>query len=127
MALSSTSFKEGNKAASKSPKVVLRKFREMLSNAENDDNILSFQDACISIKWRSSKVAYWTKKIPVFETLKKDIQDIIVSRINKKALNNKFNATASIWRMKQLGEIDESTKNLTNNGNSFEPPKISFE
>lgn len=111
--------KKGNKAhanktsypnqknRTKHPGVVLRKFSEIIKNAKQSEDILCFQDACLSIGWRSSKVEYWTKKIPVFENLKKDIQDIIISRINKNALNNKFNATASIWRMKQLGEKDK--------------------
>jgi hypothetical protein len=95
------------KGHNKHPNVVFRKFAKMIQNTKDDENILCFQDACISIDWRSSKVEYWCKKIPVFKNLKKDIQDIIISRINKNALKNKFNATASIWRMKQLGEKDK--------------------
>lgn len=95
----------------KNPNVVIRKFLEMYRNAENDDEILCFQDACKSIGWRSSKVDYWVHKIPVFENLKKDIQNIIISRINKGALTSNLQATASIWRMKQLGEIDEKSVN----------------
>jgi hypothetical protein len=91
----------------KNPAVVLRKFKEMLYNAENDDTILCFQDACKSINWRDSKVNYWCRIIPIFATLKTDIQNRIISRINKNALNNDFNATSSIWRMKQLGELDQ--------------------
>lgn len=101
-----TQFKKGNKAAVKSPKIVIRKFKEMLENAKTDRNILCFQDACLSIGWRSSKVDYWVNKISVFENIKKDIQDIITSRINKAALNGDFNPATSIWRMKQLGEKD---------------------
>ena len=101
-----TRFKEGNKAAQKNPKVVIRKFREMLENAKNNEDVLSFQDACASINWRDSKCNYWASKLPVFATLKKDIQDTIVRRINKKTLKGDYNPTASIWRMKQLGEKD---------------------
>lgn len=100
-------FQKGNKLASKSPAIVLRKLKEMYSNSLNDSNILSFQDACFSVGWRPSKIAYWTKKLYVFELFKSDIQNAIISRINKEALKNKFNATASIWRMKQLGEKDQ--------------------
>jgi hypothetical protein len=45
-------------------------------------------------------------KFPVFESIKKDIADIIIARINKNALKGDFNPAASIWRMKQLGEKD---------------------
>lgn len=126
MTMNSTSFKPGNKMAQKSPKIVVRKFNQMLENAKNDDEILCFQDACMSVGWRSSKVAYWTAKLPVFENLKKEISAIITARINKNALRGDFNATASIWRMKMLGESEVNTINHQNNGGSFEPPKISF-
>lgn len=91
----------------KHPNVVYRKFSQMIKNTYDDENILCWQDACMSINWRDSKVNYWCGIIPVFATLKNDIQNIIISRINKNALNNDFNATASIWRMKQLGEKDK--------------------
>lgn len=109
-----TSFKKGNQVASKSPKVVLRKFTEMLNNAKDDKDILCFQDACMSIGWRSSKVDYWVNKLAVFETFKKDIQDIITSRINKGALHGDYQPTASIWRMKQLGEKDQQYQEIDN-------------
>jgi len=101
-----TRFKAGNKAAVKSPKIVIRKFKEMYENAKKDNTILCFQDACMSIEWRSSKVDYWVNKLPVFENIKKDIQNIITSRINKAALEGDYNPATSIWRMKQLGERD---------------------
>ena len=97
----------------KHPNVVLRKFSEIIKNTKDDEDILCFQDACLSIGWRSSKVEYWANKIPVFENIKKDIQDIIISRVNKNALTNKFNSTAAIWRMKQLGEKDKTEQNIT--------------
>ena len=126
MTMNSTSFKQGNKAAVKSPKIVVRKFQQMIENAKTDDDILCFQDACMSVGWRSSKVAYWTDKLPVFENLKKEVSAIITSRINRNALKGSFNATASIWRMKMLGETDTSTVNHQNNGGSFTPPVIKF-
>ena len=116
MPLNQTSFKEGNKVAQKSPKVVLRKFNEMLENAQNDNDILCFQDACYSIGWRDSKVDYWVNKSAVFEKLKKDIQSAIIRRINKGALTGGYNPTASIWREKQLGETDSQNIDHTSKG-----------
>ena len=121
-----TQFKKGNKAAVKCPKVVIRKFQEMIENAKTDNSILCFQDACMSIEWRCSKVNYWCSQITVFASLKKDIQDIIISRINKNSLDGTFNPTASIWRMKMLGETDSSTINHQNDGGKFETPRVVF-
>lgn len=108
----------------KNPRIVLRKFLEMLENAKVDDEILSFQDACASIKWRDSKVNYWCTQIAIFATLKTDIQNTIIRRVNKNALKNEFNATSAIWRQKQLGEIE---KQEVDNKHTFNtPPKIDF-
>ena len=40
-----TSFKEGNQAAKKNPKIVIRKFFEMLELSKTDSEVLCFQDA----------------------------------------------------------------------------------
>ena len=119
-------FEIGNKAAKKEPKVVYRKFMEMYKNACDNNTILSYEDACYSIGWRDSKCNYWSDKLPVFATLKSDIQAAIRRRINKGALNGDFNPTASIWRQKQLGERDEKYLDHTSKGDKLEPPKITF-
>lgn len=119
-------FYKGNILAKKNPKVVARKLFEMLELAKKDDSILSFQDACAKIGWRDSKVNYWCKTVPVFATIKTDIQNAIIARINAGSLLGKYNTTASIWREKQLGEKDESAIDHKNNGASFEPPIIRF-
>ena len=116
-----TSFPNQKNWANKKPyKLVYRRFAEMLKNAETNDEILCLQDAYKSINWRYSKVDYWINKIPSLGKYKKDIQSAIISRINKKALQGEksggFNATASIWRMKQLGEIDQSNIDHTTKG-----------
>ena len=105
-----TSF-PNQKNHSKNPKVVMRKVMEMYENAKKDPKIRCFHDACQSIGWRDSKVDYWIKKIPIFETLKKDIQKAIVSRINNGGLDGNFQPAMSIWRMKQLGEVDSKEIN----------------
>jgi len=66
---------------------------------------------------------YLIEKFPVLEIYKKDITDIVVSRINKNALKNEFNATASIWRMKQLGEKDKTETDITTNGKEINSPQ----
>jgi len=103
-----TRFKIGNKEAEKwSKEDVSEIIEKMYANTEDDEEILCFSDACKSVGFRDSHFDYLMKKFPVFESTKKDIQKRIVSRINKAALNNDKNVTASIWRMKQLGETDK--------------------
>lgn len=118
-----TSFKEGNKAAEVWVyDIVNSLFLEMRKNAQESKDILCLQDAIHSVGLYSSGLDYLTNKFPDFLTIKKDIQDLIISRINKEALNNEFNATASIWRMKQLGEIDK--KEIDNKHEIKDPSKI---
>jgi len=103
-----TRFKIGNKVGEKWTKDdVYELIENMYTNTEKDVEILCFSDACMSVGFRDSHFDYLMKKFPVFESTKKDIQKRIVSRINKAALNNDKNVTASIWRMKQLGETDK--------------------
>ena len=95
------------------PAVIMRLLKKLLENTKNSDDILCWQDACMSVNCRSTKLDYWCKKIPIFESIKKEAFAIIVSRVNSKALHGKFNPASSIWRMKQLGEIDK--QELDNN------------
>lgn len=110
-------FDFGNKAAEKwTEEEVLAIFQKMADNAENDETILSLQDAIHSVDLYRSSVDYLVQKYPVFGTLKRDIQDIITRRINAKALEGKFVSAPAIWRMKQLGEKDESHIDHTTDG-----------
>lgn len=121
MAKSSTSFpNQKNWRNKKEPKVVLRKFLEMLENAKTDDNILCFYDACNSIGWRNTKVDYWAEKLPTFGNLKSEIQKAITSRINKAALEGDFAPAPSIWRMKQQGEKDQQYQDHTTGGDKIQ-------
>jgi len=115
-----TRFKIGNKAAEKwTEEEVYKLFEEMYVNVSEDDEILCFSDACLSVGYRDSHVDYFITKFPVFEIHKKDVKKRIVSRINKEALQNNYNPTASIWRMKQLGERDEKYIDQTTQGDKL--------
>lgn len=120
-------FEKGNKAhelyTEEQAKAL---FKEMYDNCLEDNNMLCVQDVFLNIGMRSSTFYYLIEKFPDLELIKNDIKDVIVSRINAGALNGKFKETASIWRMKQCGEVDEKTNNLTNNGKDFEPPTLNF-
>lgn len=106
--------------------VIIEKFCVMLDNAIKDDNILCFWDACQSVGWLASTVAYYVKRTPILEGLKKDIQLAIDSRINKEALTGNFNATAAIWRSKMLGNSETQNIDVKSGGDKLksEPPVI---
>lgn len=50
---------------------------------------------------------------PELEDSKRQMNDAIIANVNRMALGNKFNATASIWRMKNLGEKDKTEVDMT--------------
>ena len=112
-------FEIGNKLAEKWTQEETEKIMEqMRENTKNNENILCLQDAIHSVDLYRSGLDYLTDKFPVFGNIKKDIQEIIIGRVNRKALSNEFNATASIFRMKQCGEKDEDNSiNLSINWN----------
>lgn len=118
-----TRFKEGNIIALKWTKEdAENKFKDILDNAATSDTVLCLQDAILEGGLYSSGFYYLLKIYPELEPYKKDIMDVITSRINKGALTNKYVAAPAIWRLKQLGETD--TVNHTNDGGKFEQPKF---
>ena len=103
-----TSFDFGNKAAEKwTLEDSENAFIDIFESAFLNDTILSIQSAYFEVNMLGSTFHYIMKKFPELERYKKDIQDVINARINDKALIGEFNATYSIWRNKQLGEIDK--------------------
>lgn len=122
----STSY-PNQKRNDKNPSVIMRKLNEIRQNALDDSNILCWQDACLSIGWRVTKMDYWCSKIPTFGTIKKEVQNIVVSRINKGALESDFQPTASIWRMKQLGETDEKVIDNKSSDGTMSPQPLAPE
>lgn len=120
-----TSFKEGNNAAEIwSSEVVRNTLMEMRSNAETDAEILCLQDAIKSVGLYQSSLNYLVNKYPEFETIKEDISALIIARVNRGALKSAYNSTASIWRMKQLGEKDKTETDITTKGGSIQMPPI---
>ena len=101
-------FEIGNKVAEKwTEENVNELILKMRDLAAKDISILSFQDAILKVGLYSSGFNYLIDKFPVFESIKKDISDIIIARINKGGLEGDFNPTMCIWRSKQLGEKDQ--------------------
>jgi hypothetical protein len=60
------------------------------------------------IKLYRSGLDYLTGKFPDFGKYKRDIQDAIISRVNRGAIKGDFAGTPAIFRMKQLGEEDRT-------------------
>ena len=104
-----TRFKPGDKAAEKwTEKEAFKAFNNMLEYTISNEDVVSVQQAYIDFKMPSTTYYYLVDKFPNLALIKKGINDVIVSRVNKGAINNEMNSTACIWRMKQLGETDRT-------------------
>ena len=117
-------FKIGNKDAEKwTEDAVYDIFSRMLRVAESDDDVLCMQDVLKhpDIKLYRSGLDYLVGKFPDFGKYKRDIQDVIISRVNRGAIKGDFAGTPAIFRMKQLGEEDRTTvdSNVNANINGF--------
>ena len=62
----------------------------------------TFKDNCLKYKELNS--------------FRDDLRSILIARINRGAIKNEFNPTSSIWRMKQLGEVDSRDINNNHSG-----------
>lgn len=109
-------FEIGNKAAEKwTEESVYEIFMQMREVAMYDEEVLCLQDVIKHPKiglYRSG-LDYLLEKFPDFGKYKKDIQDIIISRVNKGAIKGDFSGTPAIFRMKQLGEEDRQVHEVT--------------
>lgn len=118
MAKGKKGFQQSNKDAEKWTKEeALEVFEQLYELAATSDDILSIADVNLYAKKHfnlpRSSFYYLVKKFNVLDDIKKDINDAIISKINRKGLNGDFNPTMSIWRMKQLGESDpDKVKNI---------------
>jgi len=104
-------FEKGNKAAEKWTEAETHDlFINVFHMVQADEDVLSLHDvrllAMTEHKIPFSTFDYLVKKYPVLVDIKKAIASTIISRINKHSLKGDYNATASIWRFKQLGERD---------------------
>ena len=52
-------------------------------------------------------------------SIKEDIKMLIISKVNKAALSDEFRAAPAIWRLKQMGESDQTNINVTSSGKSL--------
>ena len=89
------------------------RFEDALKFATEDETCLCMQDAIVHTGIPNRTFYYLVNNEPVLHTIKEDIQDQIVRRVNRKALDSTYAAAPAIWRMKQLGERDEQHINTT--------------
>ncbi|MCG8183143.1 DNA-packaging protein [Tenacibaculum piscium] len=82
-------------------------FIKAVDYSRNNKDCLSIQDAIIYINIPSSTFYYLAKKYKVLETIKADINNNVIARINRGALEGVYNSSISIFRMKNLGESDK--------------------
>ena len=108
----------GNKLAEKyTLDDVLPVFEEIIEEAKKG-KYLSIQEAVMLCPYSRQGFYYLCDKFAVLDTLKKELNDIIIAVVNRRGLEGEYNATSAIWRMKQLGERDktevqQTVQNLT--------------
>lgn len=108
------SAEKGNKYAQMyTEEEALSMFEQMFEYSKTD-NCLCVQDAFLHVGMPSSTFYYLISVRKELEDIKKDIDASVISKINRGGLKGDFNPTASIWRMKQLGERDKTEVTQTN-------------
>lgn len=93
------------------------RFIDALEYAETSDECLCLQDAISKTGIPYSTFYQLCKDQEDLDLIKQDIQQVIIRRINKGALTNKYQQASSIWRMKQSGEKDQQYLEQKNTGN----------
>lgn len=115
---------KGNKYNEKYPlEDCIVEFNKVIDNAKKG-KFLSIQEAIISTKYPRAIFYYLCNLHQDLDDLKKELNDIIIAIVNRKALEGDYNPTASIWRMKQLGETDKFVTENTNK--NIDIPIIDF-
>jgi hypothetical protein len=101
-------------------------FTDALKFAEESPECLSLQDAIYKSGMPYSTFYYLADTYKPLEKIKADIQQAIIRRVNRRAINEDANPTASIWRMKQLGERDKQELDHTTGGQPFQIKPYDF-
>jgi len=90
-------------------------FQEIIERAKEGE-FLSIQEAVMKAPYSRQIFYYLCDRFKDLDIIKEELNDVIVAIVNRNALEGTYNATASIWRMKQLGERDEKYQDVTSNG-----------
>lgn len=94
----------------------LPRFEDALKFAKENDDCLCLQDAILQTGIPVSTFKYLVENQKVLASIKEEIHAVIISRINKGALRDTLTSTPAIWRMKQLGEKDQSHLDVKSDG-----------
>ena len=78
-----------------------------------EGEFLSIQECQMASKLPPSTFYKLAEMYPEVEDAKRQMNDAIIATVNRKGLENKFNPTAAIWRMKNLGETDKKEVDMT--------------
>ena len=101
-------FEIGNKAAEKwTEENALELFEKMRDNTLKDAEIFTIDGAILEAGIYASTFYHLLKKFPVLESIKKDLEGILLARIGKGGLKGDLNPAMCIWKSKQLGEKDQ--------------------
>jgi len=88
---------------------------------------LRLAEAFMDFDIRPSTYKFLVNQHKELASIKEDIKEAIANKINKKGLDGEFNPAMSIWRLKQLGEVDQSKTDITSNGKDVNTtPIINF-
>ena len=96
-------------------------FEATLKWAKEEEDCLCVQDAVIHSDIPRSTFYYLCDEHKVLDNIKKEINDLVIARVNKGALKGDYNPTAGIWRMKQLGETDKREVDSKSSDGSMTP------
>lgn len=118
-------FEDGNKAGEKwTLEQATHIFEDLLKFAAAGDKALCIDDVTIyaRTKYKLPRSTFYNlcDLHPALDNIKKEINSVILAKINRGGLNGDYTPALSIWRLKQLGEtdkqelkVDSTTKNET--------------
>lgn len=98
-------------------------FQDLLEKTQNGD-FLSIQEVVMKSKYSRQIFYYLCERFQDLDTIRKEISESIIAVVSRGSLENKYNASASIWRMKQLGEKDTQHQDHTTKGEKLQDKTI---
>jgi len=85
----------------------LPRFEDALKFATENEDCLCLQDAKYKTAIPSRTFDHLVDTHDILRSIKQDIMEQIVRRVNRLAMKDQAPAAPAIWRMKQLGEKDQ--------------------
>tara|TARA_R110001599_G_scaffold149417_1_gene333277 strand:+ start:646 stop:1023 length:378 start_codon:yes stop_codon:yes gene_type:complete len=98
-------------------------FQELLERTQAGE-YLSIQEVVMKSKYSRQIFYYLCDRFVDLDTIRKEISESIIAVVSRGSLENKYNASASIWRMKQLGEKDQQYQDHTSKGEKMQDKTV---